>query len=271
MKKLFLVLFVLGVHITAYAQVARNTDTISASSTACATAASCVNLNQLGGQTGVVAVAVTGTYSGTLQFEGTVDNNWQSVTCVPVPVSTTVTSTTSTGTWQCAVTGLSAFRVRASALASGIATVTLQGSFLVAAPLLSSTGLPVSPASAGGLPVTASVASGVAVASAICSGATCYTNPVNSGVVVIASGSSSTIFAQTTALDQLHCTNAKSTSVNLTATDGSNNYFIGPTFPIAGFNSFDAPAGMLRMILSGGIKMSASAASAINCWVGGRQ
>lgn len=119
---------------------------------------------------------------------------------------------------------------------------------------------------------TTAIPGGFATSTVACSGATCYTAPVNSGLVVVASGSTSTVLAATTALDSLHCANiGEGSSVNLTITDGANKYIVGPNFVMPAKSQYDAPAGMIRSIFASGILMSASAANVVNCWVTGKQ
>lgn len=77
-----------------------------------------------------VGVTITGTFSGTLQFEISLDNgaNWSAVNATPPNSTSAVTSTTSTGFWAISAAGGSHVRVRASALASGSATASINPS-----------------------------------------------------------------------------------------------------------------------------------------------
>src|SRR3989442_707788 len=100
---------------------------ITVANAAC-TATSCVSMT-IYGQSGTIAVQVTGTFTGTLQFEGTLDGtNYVAVNGLPVASATTTTSTTATGMWQVSSAGLQKFQVRASALSSGTATIYLRAS-----------------------------------------------------------------------------------------------------------------------------------------------
>lgn len=102
--------------------------TITASAASCTTAGACVQLT-VDSNTGGAGVVVSGTYVGTLQFEGTVDGGtWTNITGDPLPTGASVSSTTSTGSWIFNVTGLLSFRVRASAYTSGGANVTIHSS-----------------------------------------------------------------------------------------------------------------------------------------------
>ncbi len=80
---------------------------------------------------GAVGVSFTnpgGSFSGTLQFESTAGNGdqWAAQNCYPPNSTTAATSTTSVGNWQCNVAGMNGFRVRASALSAGFASINLQ-------------------------------------------------------------------------------------------------------------------------------------------------
>lgn len=78
-----------------------------------------------------VVVTVSGTYVGTLQFEGSGDGDttWQSCSgTLSSNPATAATSTTSTGQWRFPVAGLTSFRVRMSAYTSGTANATIQSS-----------------------------------------------------------------------------------------------------------------------------------------------
>lgn len=123
---------------------------------------------------------------------------------------------------------------------------------------------------------TPGTTNGVYATTSSCSGSTCYTSPVNSGVTTIASGSTSTIFASTTAIAEgSFCNNITASTVTLTATDGSNNPFLGTT---TFGTSFSIPplsrisfSDMVGSIFVSGIRMSASVASSITCWIRGLQ
>src|SRR5204863_3528361 len=78
---------------------------ITVANAAC-TATSCVSMT-LFGVSGTIAVPVTNTFTGTLQFEGTLDGtNYVAVNGLPVASATTTTSTPATGRWQVASAGL---------------------------------------------------------------------------------------------------------------------------------------------------------------------
>lgn len=78
------------------------------------------------GDEATAAIQVQGSYSGTLQFEGTTDDaNWFSIYGTP-PSGSDVSSTTSTGFWQFKVAGMSSIRVRCSSYSSGVAAVSIK-------------------------------------------------------------------------------------------------------------------------------------------------
>lgn len=83
-----------------------------------------VSINTMG--MGTVGAQITGTYSGTHAFEGTLDEtNWVAINCTPPSSVTPATTTTSTGAWTCAVGGLRQFRVRMSIYTSGTSVISL--------------------------------------------------------------------------------------------------------------------------------------------------
>jgi hypothetical protein len=105
---------------------------LSVNSTDCSTAGSCVSL-AVPPNNGGVAIQIGGTYSGTLQFEGTADGaTWVSISGGPLAGGSAATSTTSTGVWLLSTAGLNSVRVRCSAYSSGSPRVYLQSA--VAAP-----------------------------------------------------------------------------------------------------------------------------------------
>lgn len=102
--------------------------TITASSTDCTVASSCVSL-PLGSAAGGATITLTGTFSATLQFEVSGDNGttW---------TAASTASSTSTGVTNISVAGYTNLRVRCSAFTSGTVNATLysgQGSIRQAA------------------------------------------------------------------------------------------------------------------------------------------
>lgn len=85
----------------------------------------CLNLSVTG--VGGVGVQVTGTFSGTLTFEGSLDGvTYTTLSLTPINSTTAVTTATAAGVWSGGVGGLSVVRVRMSSYTSGTATVTIQ-------------------------------------------------------------------------------------------------------------------------------------------------
>lgn len=76
----------------------------------------------------VAGVQISGTWDGTLVFEGTIDDeNWVAMLLQPQPQGDQQSSTTANGLWQTNVAGYKKFRVRAqSALGSGVASVVMR-------------------------------------------------------------------------------------------------------------------------------------------------
>jgi hypothetical protein len=105
--------------------------------TAC-TSATCVVMPVVA-IAGSAAWQITGTWTATLQFEGTVDGtNWYAIAVLPAGSTSTqrvvAISTASNGIYQMNVAGLAAARVRCSAFSSGTAVVTGRRSAAMAPP-----------------------------------------------------------------------------------------------------------------------------------------
>lgn len=138
MKTTFLLL-ILGISSFAFGQNGQsyNNGNITASSSDCSVANSCVMLGLLNDDS-AASITVTGTFSATLQFEvsanysctqaGVCSGTWFSKQCFPTSSSTGATSTTSTGTWSCGIAAMNQLRVRGSAYASGTAAIELRHS-----------------------------------------------------------------------------------------------------------------------------------------------
>lgn len=74
-----------------------------------------------------VAFQVTGTWAGTITFEGSIDGtNYQAINVTPTNSSSAATTTTANGVWTGSVGGLRSARARMSAYTSGTAVITIQ-------------------------------------------------------------------------------------------------------------------------------------------------
>lgn len=76
-----------------------------------------------------ISINISGTYTGVINFEGTVDDtNWVSLTCVNPATGATATSATSSDTvWTCPVSGMDQVRARISGYGSGTISATAIG------------------------------------------------------------------------------------------------------------------------------------------------
>lgn len=101
---------------------------LTASSTACATANSCLAYG-VDSNSGAVTFTISSTSSGswTAQFEATGDGGttWVAFSVTPSNSATAVTSATGSGTWQANVSGYTSVRVRLSTYSSGSAIVSI--------------------------------------------------------------------------------------------------------------------------------------------------
>lgn len=121
-------LFLLGICFPQAVQQPVNViGTISAGGSTCATTNACIAINLPVG-TSSVSANITGTFSGTLNFEqsGDFGLTWVAANAIGQPSGSPATSTTSTGLFIASAGGPTAFRVRGSSgWSSGSATITL--------------------------------------------------------------------------------------------------------------------------------------------------
>ena len=76
-----------------------------------------------------LGIVITGVWSATLQFEGSVDGvNFTSIIVFPSVGGVGITNTIANGTWFASTSGLTSFRVRASAFTSGTVTISFVNS-----------------------------------------------------------------------------------------------------------------------------------------------
>ena len=79
---------------------------------------------------GSASIVLSGTFDGTLEFEGSADGGttWVAVDCFPPNSNTPATSATEPGVWQLNVAGMTNLRVRCSAYTSGTVVATINTS-----------------------------------------------------------------------------------------------------------------------------------------------
>ena len=136
--KLALLLFLLLMCLSppAHAQFL-GSGTITAAGTDCGVT-NCVSAG-LFQDTGAVSFTVSGNTGNTLQFEVSQDGtNYTSVNSFPPNSTTSVTSTTSNGTWTAGVAGMTKFRVRCNVFSGGTVTVSITGSKAISISTLTS-------------------------------------------------------------------------------------------------------------------------------------
>ena len=76
---------------------------------------------------GGCAIQITGTFSGTITFEGTADGGtWAALRVCPIGTSVSATTTTAAGIWFACCVGLLKVRARMSTYASGDALVVIR-------------------------------------------------------------------------------------------------------------------------------------------------
>lgn len=99
---------------------------ITTHGTDCSTATNCLVVS-LPQDKGGATLTLSGTWTGTIQFEATGDGGatWTAVSVTPLASTTTVTSTTANGTWQVNMSGFTGIRMRSSASMTGSATATI--------------------------------------------------------------------------------------------------------------------------------------------------
>lgn len=115
-------LFVLLVSIPAFGQSAQSSQANLTSATCPGTG--CLSVAAAG--YGTVGFQLSGTFSGTLSFEGTTDNsNWVALRATPPGTTTAVTSATAAGAWVGSAAGLSQVRARVSSYTSGSFSVSI--------------------------------------------------------------------------------------------------------------------------------------------------
>lgn len=115
---------------TAHAQQNGNYGNITTAGTDCTVATRCVSYHFQKPDYGSATLQLTGTFSGTVQFEISNDNGatWNAIQGFPEATGAGVTSSTGTGVWQFEVGGFTDIRARCSAYTSGTISVVIAAS-----------------------------------------------------------------------------------------------------------------------------------------------
>lgn len=116
MKRSLLALLLLVLPASSWAQTSLSTTTCPGTG--------CVAMSTSGH--GSVGVQITGTFSGTVTFEASLDSStYASLPMTPIAGGASVTTATATGIWSGNVAGMAYVRVRFSAYTSGTAVISL--------------------------------------------------------------------------------------------------------------------------------------------------
>lgn len=119
MKRILLLAFFLLAAVPGFAQERTKSGTITANT-------SCVTLIKSASDGGV-AIDLSGTFVGTVQFTGTADGaTWRALTGQPFTSGTGVTEATAPGAWLFTATGMTGVRACTTAYTSGTITAALQ-------------------------------------------------------------------------------------------------------------------------------------------------
>jgi len=125
MKRLAIVLFLLTVPMWA-----ASSQLTTSGSSCTATGVTCL-IVPLSQDKGAAGMTISGTWTGTITFEGSADGgtSWTAIDAWPLGSRTAVTTATAVGQWQVNVAGLTTIRMRASATITGTAIVTINPSY----------------------------------------------------------------------------------------------------------------------------------------------
>lgn len=146
--KLLFALVVALVCAPAFAQ-SQGSGQILAAGSSCGTS-NCVRLN-VAQNYGSVVITAEGTFSATLQFEGTAGITYLALQATPIAGGAVTSSTTATGAWRVDVSGLTSVQVRGSSYASGIAQINITPSTARASTATQVNGASIAPFSDSGL------------------------------------------------------------------------------------------------------------------------
>lgn len=263
------ILLILGSSLLAQAQFPVSGNITAASASCLPT--SCVQFQISVGNTvsGITAIglAVTGTFTQTLQSEATVDGaNWTAITGSPTSANAGVTSITGQGIWQFNVAGMLAFRIRASAVTSGTAAVTL----------IPSNGTPDDSTVALASITTSGVNGGLPTTVVGCTGGTCFSSPVMGAAVSVNTTTVAPFGVITTLVQGVYFNNTCAAAVTVTITDGNNVPFVGtttngPSFSLAAVSNLPINMGIMGHVFTSGLAISAGTANCIKLWTEGKQ
>ena len=125
MKRLAIVLFLLTVPMWA-----ASSQLTTSGSSCTATGVTCL-IVPLSQDKGAAGMTISGTWTGTITFEGSADGgtSWTAIDAWPLGSRTAVTTATAVGQWQVNVAGLTTIRMRSSATITGTAIVTINPSY----------------------------------------------------------------------------------------------------------------------------------------------
>lgn len=143
MKRIIPLILLLFIPLALPAQNNQFVGNITNNGTDCSTTNACVQAQPLPAGTASVAVGVSGTWTGTLSFEVSVDGsqaNKRAVSCIPTDGTTPATSTTSNENWHCDASGMKLFQVRGSATMTGTAAIVISPSGAISASTLGGNG-----------------------------------------------------------------------------------------------------------------------------------
>lgn len=119
MRKLILLLSLLFIPSLVNAQSLTNDTCVTFTDTGCASF-------RVAGQ-GSIGIQITGTWSGTITFQGSIDNtNFVTLQVIPSTSATPVTTTTGNGVWTASIAGLTSVRARMTSFSDGTAVVTFR-------------------------------------------------------------------------------------------------------------------------------------------------
>jgi hypothetical protein len=167
------------------AQAPGASGSISAGAADCTTPNACVSLT-LPANYKTVLANVSGTFTSTLQFEGTVDGvTWGSTSGTPVGGGTAVTSATVPGLWVFSTVGLKAIRLHSYSITGGAATVALTATTGVTLTVtLTDAGMNPSSSTFNAVADTTALTNGFASQTTlVVTGATQFSLPILSGTV----------------------------------------------------------------------------------------